>query len=97
MSGLIILIVALSLFALGTENKYIAVISMIFIGTSVALNPAMVARVMKTAIFTTERRIKWFKVRNTFLIKLYFKPTPLKKPTSILGALLFIDINIDKQ
>lgn len=50
MSGLIILIVALSLFALGAENKYIAVISMVFIGlTGVALNPAMVARVMKTA------------------------------------------------
>ncbi|WP_242215080.1 MFS transporter [Bacillus cereus group sp. BfR-BA-01383] len=50
MGGLIILIVALSLFALGAENKYIAVISMIFIGlTGVALNPAMVARVMKTA------------------------------------------------
>ena len=49
-SGLIILIVALSLFALGAENKYIAVISTIFIGlTGVALNPAMVARVMKTA------------------------------------------------
>ncbi|MGG0278028.1 MFS transporter [Bacillus rhizoplanae] len=50
MGGLIILIVALSLFALGAENKYIAVISTIFIGlTGVALNPAMVARVMKTA------------------------------------------------
>ncbi|WP_338749126.1 MFS transporter [Bacillus sp. FJAT-52991] len=50
MSGLIILIVALSLFALGAENKYIAVISTIFIGlTGVAMNPAMVARVMKTA------------------------------------------------
>ncbi|MGH0486286.1 MFS transporter [Bacillus mycoides] len=49
-SGLIILIVAMSLFALGAENKYIAVISTIFIGlTGVALNPAMVARVMKTA------------------------------------------------
>lgn len=50
MSGLILLIVALSLFALGAENKYIAVISMIFIGlTGVALNPAMASRVMKTA------------------------------------------------
>ncbi|MED1559289.1 MFS transporter [Bacillus paramycoides] len=50
MSGLIILIVALSLFALGAENKFIAVISTILIGlTGVALNPAMVARVMKTA------------------------------------------------
>ncbi|KON68858.1 MFS transporter [Peribacillus butanolivorans] len=49
-SGLIILIVAMSLFALGAENKYIAVISTVFIGlTGVALNPAMVARVMKTA------------------------------------------------
>lgn len=50
MGGLIILIIALSLFALSAENKYIAVIFMIFIGlTGVALNPAMVARVMKTA------------------------------------------------
>ncbi|MHB0801576.1 MFS transporter [Bacillus thuringiensis] len=50
MGGLIILIIALSLFALSAENKYIAVISTIFIGlTGVALNPAMVARVMKTA------------------------------------------------
>ncbi|MDM5247480.1 MFS transporter [Lysinibacillus sp. G4S2] len=50
MSGLIILIVALSVFALGAENKYIAVICTIFIGlTGVAMNPAMIARVMKTA------------------------------------------------
>jgi len=50
MSGLIILIVALSLFALGAENKYITVICTIFIGlTGVAMNPAMIARVMKTA------------------------------------------------
>lgn len=50
MGGLIILIIALSVFALSAENKYIAVISTIFIGlTGVALNPAMVARVMKTA------------------------------------------------
>ena len=50
LGGLIILIVALSLFALGAENKYIAVITTIFIGfTGVAMNPAMVARVMKTA------------------------------------------------
>jgi predicted MFS family arabinose efflux permease len=49
MGGLIILIVALSLFAVGAENKYMAVISTIFIGlTGVALNPAMIARVMKT-------------------------------------------------
>ncbi|MEB9680987.1 MFS transporter [Bacillus thuringiensis serovar pingluonsis] len=50
MIGLIILILAMSLFALGAENKYIAVISTICIGlTGVALNPAMIARVMKTA------------------------------------------------
>lgn len=49
MGGLIILIVAMSLFAFGAENKYMAVISTIFIGlTGVALNPAMIARVMKT-------------------------------------------------
>ncbi|KOP80526.1 MFS transporter [Lysinibacillus sp. FJAT-14745] len=50
MSGLILLIVALSVFALGAENKYIAVTCTIFIGlTGVAMNPAMIARVMKTA------------------------------------------------
>jgi len=48
--GMIILIVALSLFAVGAENKYIVVITTIFIGlTGVSMNPAMVARVMKTA------------------------------------------------
>ena len=54
LSGLIILIVAMSSFALGAENKYIAVIMTIFIGlTGVAMNPAMVARVMKTATNST--------------------------------------------
>ncbi|WP_107839743.1 MFS transporter [Metasolibacillus meyeri] len=48
--GLMILIAALSLFAFGAENKYIVVISTIFIGlTGVAMNPAMVTRVMKAA------------------------------------------------
>ncbi|MEC1177099.1 MFS transporter [Metasolibacillus meyeri] len=48
--GLMILIAALSLFAFGAENKYIVIISTIFIGlTGVAMNPAMVTRVMKAA------------------------------------------------
>ncbi|KOO51699.1 MFS transporter [Viridibacillus arvi] len=49
-TGLILLITGLILFALGAANKYIAVISIVLIGmTGVALNPAMVTRVMNKA------------------------------------------------
>ncbi|MFD0713253.1 MFS transporter [Paenibacillus sp. GCM10027626] len=49
-SGLMILLVALVLFASGADHSPIALISILLIGmTGVALNPAMVARVMKIA------------------------------------------------
>ncbi|MGF9908910.1 MFS transporter [Brevibacillus fortis] len=49
-TGLSILLAALVLFAVGAENKWIAVLSIVLIGlTGVAMNPAMIARVMNTA------------------------------------------------
>ncbi|UHA73442.1 MFS transporter [Paenibacillus sp. 481] len=49
-TGLTLLLVALVLFATGGEHKAIAVLSIILIGvTGVAMNPAMITRVMKTA------------------------------------------------
>ncbi|MGM1049746.1 MAG: MFS transporter [Bacillota bacterium] len=49
-TGLSLLLAALVLFAAGAASKYITVISLILIGlTGVAMNPAMIARVMKTA------------------------------------------------
>ncbi len=49
-TGLTILLATLVLFAAGAENKWIAVLSIVLIGlTGVAMNPAMIARVMNTA------------------------------------------------
>lgn len=49
-TGLSILLAALVLFAVGAENTWIAVLSIVLIGlTGVAMNPAMIARVMNTA------------------------------------------------
>ncbi|WP_429842065.1 MFS transporter [Brevibacillus sp. FIR094] len=49
-TGFSILLAALVLFAVGAENKWIAVLSIVLIGlTGVAMNPAMIARVMNTA------------------------------------------------
>ncbi|TVX93485.1 MFS transporter [Paenibacillus agilis] len=48
--GLVLLLASLVLFAAGAENQLVAVISILFIGvTGVAMNPAMITRVMKTA------------------------------------------------